>query len=193
MPSNLKVSRCRLTSIGNPIVEIRRYYNRLISKMGFPMLLRWHLYIESGLGEDIWRHRSRYCLSRGNEPLLHKCWYIVHWTPWSTFQWIMDKASYVKYAFGKSTVISWHSFRFQCSDIFLFRTRNTPYSRELILFLASSYWWKEHTCTFDIGMSDDNPISQSTMTRPNSFRHTVRPINMKMACHGNAFPSIGRL
>ena len=37
-----------LTSIGNPIVEIRRSYDRLISTMGFPKLVRWHLYIESG-------------------------------------------------------------------------------------------------------------------------------------------------
>ena len=28
-------------------MEIRRSYDRLISKMGFPMLVRWHLYIES--------------------------------------------------------------------------------------------------------------------------------------------------
>ena len=38
--------RWRLTSIGNPIVEIRRSYDRLISTMGFPTLVR-HLYIES--------------------------------------------------------------------------------------------------------------------------------------------------
>ena len=38
----------RLTSIGNSIVEIRRSYDRLISTMGFPILIRWHLYIESG-------------------------------------------------------------------------------------------------------------------------------------------------
>ena len=37
-----------LTSIGNHIVEIRRSYDRLISTMGFPILVRWHLYIESG-------------------------------------------------------------------------------------------------------------------------------------------------
>ena len=41
------IQRCHLTSIGNPIVEIRRSYDRLISTMGFPILLR-HLYIESG-------------------------------------------------------------------------------------------------------------------------------------------------
>ena len=29
-------------------MEIRQSYNRLISTMGFPVLVRWHLYIESG-------------------------------------------------------------------------------------------------------------------------------------------------
>ena len=38
-------SRWHLTSIGNPIVEIRRSYDRLISTMGFPILVRCHLYI----------------------------------------------------------------------------------------------------------------------------------------------------
>ena len=42
------IYRWHLTSIGNPIVEIRRSYDRLISTMGFPMLVRRHLYIESG-------------------------------------------------------------------------------------------------------------------------------------------------
>ena len=36
------------TSIGNPIVEIRRSDDRLISTMGLPILVRCHLYIESG-------------------------------------------------------------------------------------------------------------------------------------------------
>ena len=40
--------RWRLTSVGNPIVEIRRSYDRLISTMGFPILVRRQLYIESG-------------------------------------------------------------------------------------------------------------------------------------------------
>ena len=40
--------RCHLTSIGNLVMEIRRSYGRLISTMGFPILVRWHLYIESG-------------------------------------------------------------------------------------------------------------------------------------------------
>ena len=42
------LKRYHLTTIGNPIVEIRRSYDRLISTMGFPILTRWHLYIESG-------------------------------------------------------------------------------------------------------------------------------------------------
>ena len=35
-------------SIGNPIVEIRRSYDRLISTKGFPILIRQHLHIELG-------------------------------------------------------------------------------------------------------------------------------------------------
>ena len=42
------IKRCNLTSKGNPIVEIRRSYDRLISTMGFPIPVRRHLYIESG-------------------------------------------------------------------------------------------------------------------------------------------------
>ena len=42
------IKRFHLTSIGNPIMEIRRSYDRLISTMGFPILVRRHLYIESG-------------------------------------------------------------------------------------------------------------------------------------------------
>ena len=37
-----------LTRIGNFIVEIRQSYDRLFSTMGFPILVRWHLHIESG-------------------------------------------------------------------------------------------------------------------------------------------------
>ena len=39
--------KLHLTSVGNPIVEIRRSYDRLISTMGFPIRVRQHLYIES--------------------------------------------------------------------------------------------------------------------------------------------------
>ena len=41
------IQSCRLISIGNPTVEIRRSSDRLISTVGFPILVRWHLYIES--------------------------------------------------------------------------------------------------------------------------------------------------
>ena len=40
--------RWHLTHRGNPIVEIRRSYDHIISTMGFHILVRWHLYIESG-------------------------------------------------------------------------------------------------------------------------------------------------
>ena len=34
-------------------VEIRRSYNRLISTMGIPILVRWHLYVESGPSHQV--------------------------------------------------------------------------------------------------------------------------------------------
>ena len=49
IPGGWFKERHHLTSIWNPIVEIRRSDDRLISTMGFPILVRWHLYIESGL------------------------------------------------------------------------------------------------------------------------------------------------
>ena len=42
------IKSCRLTNIGNPIVEIRRSLDRLIPTMGFTILVRCDLYIESG-------------------------------------------------------------------------------------------------------------------------------------------------
>ena len=42
------INRCFLTSMGNPIVEIRWSYNCLIPTMGFPILVRQHLHIEPG-------------------------------------------------------------------------------------------------------------------------------------------------
>ena len=41
------IYRCHFTSIANPIVGIRRSYDRFISTTGFPKLVKWHLYIES--------------------------------------------------------------------------------------------------------------------------------------------------
>ena len=38
--------KCHLTNIGNPIVEIRRSWNRLISTLEFPILIGCDLYIE---------------------------------------------------------------------------------------------------------------------------------------------------
>ena len=55
------IQRWHLTSIGNPTVEIRRSYGRLISTMVFPILVRWHLYIESGA--RFWSNQSSEILS----------------------------------------------------------------------------------------------------------------------------------
>ena len=43
-------------SIGNPTVEIRRSWDRLIPTIGFPILVKWHLYNEPPLQ---WRHNER--------------------------------------------------------------------------------------------------------------------------------------
>ena len=45
-----------LDSIGNPIMEIRRSYDRLISTMRFPILVRRPLYFESG--PDGWPYNN---------------------------------------------------------------------------------------------------------------------------------------
>ena len=47
--------RCFLDSIGIPTVEIRRSYDRLITTIRFPALIRWHMYIESGPVNKSWR------------------------------------------------------------------------------------------------------------------------------------------
>ena len=69
------ISRCHLTSKGNPIVEIRRSYDRLISTMGFPILVRQHLYIESG--PSLWPFPFKHlryvhqCFFRGHVNIIH--------------------------------------------------------------------------------------------------------------------------
>ena len=70
-----------LTSIGNTIVEIRRSYNRLISTMGFPILVRWHLYIESG----------PWCFVQSKWPV----WVAVAWCLIQTFFWIIWSGMFI--------------------------------------------------------------------------------------------------
>ena len=41
---------CCLADVGVPIVERRRPYDRLLSTVGFPVLVGWHLYIVSSPG-----------------------------------------------------------------------------------------------------------------------------------------------
>ena len=91
------------TSRGIPIVEIRQSYNHLISKMGFPILVRWHLYTASGDRSSwywLW-NKGVICLSWGRIQLpaplqcgekTRKCTYIFH-VPSSPFcTWKFDKS-----------------------------------------------------------------------------------------------------
>ena len=69
------IKRYHLTKIGNPIVDIRRSYDRLISTMGFPILVRWCLYIESGPSKAI----SARCATNNNhtaDEFAQKIWEI---------------------------------------------------------------------------------------------------------------------
>ena len=57
-----KYKRCHLTSIENPIVEIRQSYDRLTSTMGFPILIICNLSIESG-PITLVPHLSSHCVN----------------------------------------------------------------------------------------------------------------------------------
>ena len=57
--------RWHLTSIGNPIVEIRRSYDRLISTMRFPILVRVFI-LNQGPGHPVLCHISPICSMAGN-------------------------------------------------------------------------------------------------------------------------------
>ena len=54
------IKRCHLTSIGIPIGQIRQSYDHLISTMGFPILVRWKIFI----------------LNHGADPLAFNWWQI---------------------------------------------------------------------------------------------------------------------
>ena len=72
------IQRWHLTSIGSPIVEIRRSYGRLIYTMGFPILVRWHLYIESGPSLFTTCHKMT-MLNIGIRP--GPFFYLLSWSP----------------------------------------------------------------------------------------------------------------
>ena len=69
--------------MGNPIVEKRRSYDRLISTMGFPILVRQHLYIESGPRSTWARYRSKANVSDrsliGVNPRVFAFWVASPW------------------------------------------------------------------------------------------------------------------
>ena len=78
------IKRCNLTSIGNPIVEIRRSYDRLISTMGFPIPVRRHLYIESGPWslQQVWERENTFIVFRIHQP--------CHWAVWRNVYVLMS-------------------------------------------------------------------------------------------------------
>ena len=74
--------KSHLTGIGNPIVEIRRSYDHLISIMGFPIPVRWLLYIESGLRCHTWIHMPSPPLGTAQSLLYQRRPSIAWWQWW---------------------------------------------------------------------------------------------------------------
>ena len=76
-----------LTNTGIPIMEIRGTYDCLISTKGFPMLIRWHLYIQSevpclSMSSALIHHDQMKILLRLMEPNSQLCG-MSHLSLWS--------------------------------------------------------------------------------------------------------------
>ena len=74
---------CHLIIIGNPMLEKRRSTDRLISTMGIPILVRWHLYTESPPNSTCHIHICGWVL-HGNYRLFYFCEVTAnrHWQWW---------------------------------------------------------------------------------------------------------------
>ena len=79
------IQRHHLTHIGNLTVDIWQSCNCIISTMGFPKLVRWHLYIQSGFSYLIFRWTKwQHALYWPTDWILYKkytdhyCYYHVH-------------------------------------------------------------------------------------------------------------------
>ena len=130
------ILRCHLTSIGNPIVEIGRSYNRLISTMGFPILVIWYLYTESGPRPQrvnsrshpmwvsvyivrpqtatLWKYMQ--CIpcrnhKETNPRTCHRKWYIIHYSPSCRASKIMT--------LSRADFIWWHVIISVSTDVLL--------------------------------------------------------------------------
>ena len=60
-------------------MEIRRSYDRLISTVGFPMLVRWHLHIESGPRFTSLALRQSYSCPNACEATLKNICKLISW------------------------------------------------------------------------------------------------------------------
>ena len=126
--------KCHFTSIGNPIVKIRQSYNHLISTMGFPILIRWHLYIESGPRYFLWHISNGIpqatCTYLWNESISclwvvkpARAWQILPCTRWEKWHWIVKHNNIITFRsltiFSTFGNICLHFILFLYSEILL--------------------------------------------------------------------------
>ena len=125
------IKRWHLTSIGNPIVEIRRSYDRLISTMGFPILVRCLLYIESAPWFML-LIRSQVVLWRADN-VYHGLVGLKYWV-WNCFialQWRHNERDGIAYDQPHDCLLN-HLFRR--------RSKKTSNSASLA-FVKGIHWW----------------------------------------------------
>ena len=112
-------------------MEIRRSYDRLISTMGFPILVRWHLYIESGPWSVIPEHAS----ANDMAPILA--------TSHKQAQYGLHRQMYIKHTLSTYSLWVWcwtvSNVIRSCQSVFLF----IVYSSWNTL-----YWYRLHGMRF---------------------------------------------
>ena len=135
---------CSMNKSSN-IVEIRQSYDRLISTMGFPILVRYHLYIESG---------PRSCYSTVQHSTI---WYITHkkWTHYNDVIMSAMASQITSLTVVYSTVYSRRRSK---------KTSKLRVTGEFPAQRASnvenvSIWWRHHVKTDNIYLAIAGKIS----------------------------------
>ena len=121
---------------------MRRSYDRLISTKGFPILVRWHLYIESGP----WNHISIYCLKSCDRSL----------NQWEKL--LSNKRRY--YRLSQVSANDW-----KCDILIGFSHWMSPYPHHqkqwTIIFLGANQrsYWGLHKCNQSVIIGSANSLS----------------------------------
>ena len=168
----LNIQICHLTSIGYPIVEIRRSYNRLISIKLFPTVVRRHVHIESKprmIGTTMCNETTLFeiCGSKRADPVLCDLGEIT----WDNavrrdINWIQNEANgndwwNISPVRKKSCDLIVPIFMHQFGNFKTLYTKTLPYKRNT-KFLPDDYVYLTHIfCSFSV---NNEPASCITMT-----------------------------